>query len=539
MDTGHLPRRYDGLSLDADCLTATRQDGQRVRFSRLERALLKTLTARPGRLFSREQLLSAMSAEPEELSDRNVDFVVNRLRRKLGDPARAPRFIATQYGEGYMWIAPVEPALRRGFLVIGPLRGPSEAGHAAILHDAIGRLRAQIAERCSVGQEIAYLPNWSRSEAADFRFSVSADVIVEHGRVQAAFALRDERDARVIRVVRCEVAPETLDERLREVTARLIGAIWRDLVLAPAASLDPAGPPLEIRMQDAAMTLSKSVDQGWGYIAARLAEERTAAPDDPQLAIMWATYLYARMLLGLMFDADPEAYAPLEAEIERLVLCALPAARSDPILRLGAAKMLYVVDPKRHLALVEALVDESLSDSPAFAAALSQLGSTQSYRGDLDAARATYDQALAFCQPGSEFEIYLLVKKSTVLLAAGDWAGAQAALRRILAIKPAARDELQYFYLPADDRPIEPAVQRGLASLGRERARRIIAHQLFMFARYFGEPQHARNLMAGLARHLLPRFGPGILPRAAPPGLESLLEELRGMARAPRAADAG
>ena len=32
MDTGHLPRRYDGLSLDADCLTAMRGDGRRVRF---------------------------------------------------------------------------------------------------------------------------------------------------------------------------------------------------------------------------------------------------------------------------------------------------------------------------------------------------------------------------------------------------------------------------------------------------------------------------------------------------------------------------
>jgi NAD(P)-dependent dehydrogenase (short-subunit alcohol dehydrogenase family) len=117
MDSGHLPRRYDGLSLDADCLTAMRGDGRRVRFSRLERALLRTMTARPWRLFSREQLLSAMSAEPEDLSDRNVDFVVNRVRRKLGDPARAPRFIATQYGEGYMWIAAAEPAQRSG---IGP-----------------------------------------------------------------------------------------------------------------------------------------------------------------------------------------------------------------------------------------------------------------------------------------------------------------------------------------------------------------------------------------------------------------------------------
>jgi len=531
MEPGSLPRRFEGLSFDADFLTATRGDGQRLRLSRLERALLTTLTARPERLFSREQLLAAMSAEPEELSDRNVDFVINRLRKKLGDRARAPRYIATQYGEGYMWIARPQPLAREGFVVIGPLRGvPPSASENWLIHDAIERLRAQIAARCALGQEIAFLPNWSRGDAdAGFRFSVSADFILERGRLQAAFALRDECDGRVIRVVRCEVVKETLEERLREAARRIIGAIWRDLVLAPTAGLDPAGPPLEIRMQIAAMTLSKSVDQGWGYIAARLSEEREATPEDPTLAVMWATYLYARMLLRIDFDSQPAAYRPMEAEIEGLALGDLPAVRGDPILRLGAAKLLFVADPERHLALVEALVNESLSDSAVFAAALSQLGSIQSYRGDLEAAVATYDQALALCEPGAEFHVYLLVKKSTVLIAKGDWAAAQAILRRIVEMKPAARRGLEFYYLSPDE--TLPETQPSLSRLRPESARAMVAHQMFMFARFFRTPAHARNLLAGMAHHVLPRFGPSILPGEAPESLEWLLDELRGAAR--------
>ena len=53
--------------------------------------------------------------------ERNIDFLVNRLRKRLGDNARKPRFIATQYGEGYVWLAaPVRQEPLSAFLLIGP-----------------------------------------------------------------------------------------------------------------------------------------------------------------------------------------------------------------------------------------------------------------------------------------------------------------------------------------------------------------------------------------------------------------------------------
>ena len=35
-------------------------------------------------------------------SARSVDYLVNRVRAKLSDDRRAPRFIGTRYGEGYV-----------------------------------------------------------------------------------------------------------------------------------------------------------------------------------------------------------------------------------------------------------------------------------------------------------------------------------------------------------------------------------------------------------------------------------------------------
>ena len=76
-----------------------------VAFTRAERAILHTLSNRLGLVVSRDQLLDRISGEGSDIGQRSVDFLINRLRRKLGDPARNPNFIATQYGEGYVWIA--------------------------------------------------------------------------------------------------------------------------------------------------------------------------------------------------------------------------------------------------------------------------------------------------------------------------------------------------------------------------------------------------------------------------------------------------
>lgn len=46
-----------------------------------------------------------MSEPGSDKNDSNVDYLINRLRQKLSDEARQPRFIATRYGEGYVWIA--------------------------------------------------------------------------------------------------------------------------------------------------------------------------------------------------------------------------------------------------------------------------------------------------------------------------------------------------------------------------------------------------------------------------------------------------
>jgi DNA-binding response OmpR family regulator len=82
------------------------RDGAEVPLTTLEFDLLHFLAARPGRVFSREALMSEVWGSDRVVDDRSIDSLVSRLRRKLEeDPAR-PRLVQTVWGAGYRFAEP-------------------------------------------------------------------------------------------------------------------------------------------------------------------------------------------------------------------------------------------------------------------------------------------------------------------------------------------------------------------------------------------------------------------------------------------------
>lgn len=63
-----------------------------------EYRLLSTLISKPGRVFTREQLLEKITGGEVYVIDRNVDVHIRSIRKKLGDDAE---FIITVRGVGY------------------------------------------------------------------------------------------------------------------------------------------------------------------------------------------------------------------------------------------------------------------------------------------------------------------------------------------------------------------------------------------------------------------------------------------------------
>jgi two-component system catabolic regulation response regulator CreB len=75
--------------------------GKPLELSRYEYRLLAVLLKRPGRVYSREQLLELVWDEPEASLDRTVDAHVKNLRAKLRDVRPDVDPIATHRGTGY------------------------------------------------------------------------------------------------------------------------------------------------------------------------------------------------------------------------------------------------------------------------------------------------------------------------------------------------------------------------------------------------------------------------------------------------------
>ena len=97
--------RVGTLEIDSAAFRAA-DSGRVLDLSATEFRLLVELARHPDRVLSRETLLERVWGYDYLGDSRLVDMAVNRLRQKLGDDPKAPRYIATVRGAGYRFIRP-------------------------------------------------------------------------------------------------------------------------------------------------------------------------------------------------------------------------------------------------------------------------------------------------------------------------------------------------------------------------------------------------------------------------------------------------
>jgi two-component system response regulator BaeR len=88
------------LEIDADTMQA-RVAGKNLELTPKEFRLLQTLAGKPGRVFSRAQLLDALYADNLEVSERAIDSHLKNLRRKLAPAFPDEEPIRSIYGVGF------------------------------------------------------------------------------------------------------------------------------------------------------------------------------------------------------------------------------------------------------------------------------------------------------------------------------------------------------------------------------------------------------------------------------------------------------
>jgi len=96
----------DGLRLETET-QRVEMDGNDIELTTMEFELLKGLMQSRGRVLSRDQLIERLRGFDADVYDRSVDMLVSRLREKLGDDPRKPRFIRTVRLSGYQFVGAV------------------------------------------------------------------------------------------------------------------------------------------------------------------------------------------------------------------------------------------------------------------------------------------------------------------------------------------------------------------------------------------------------------------------------------------------
>ena len=99
-DAGLEPIVHGPLRIDQAARTVT-VDGEELPLTQREYDLLRFLAARPGRVFSRDQLMEEVWGYDFYTDTSTVTVHVRRLRAKLEPDPANPRFIETVWGVGY------------------------------------------------------------------------------------------------------------------------------------------------------------------------------------------------------------------------------------------------------------------------------------------------------------------------------------------------------------------------------------------------------------------------------------------------------
>jgi DNA-binding response OmpR family regulator len=91
---------YEGLAVDTEKRSVSR-DGRAIALTRDEYNILSLLMSRRAKIFTRDEILESIKGEEYDGFDRSVDTHIKKLRAKIGDDPKSPKYIATVYGMGY------------------------------------------------------------------------------------------------------------------------------------------------------------------------------------------------------------------------------------------------------------------------------------------------------------------------------------------------------------------------------------------------------------------------------------------------------
>jgi DNA-binding response OmpR family regulator len=79
------------------------KNDEAIEITSKEYSLLYVFFNNQGQLLTREQLIEDAFGADYDGFDRNIDSYIKKIRQKIEDNTRSPRFLKTKYGAGYIF----------------------------------------------------------------------------------------------------------------------------------------------------------------------------------------------------------------------------------------------------------------------------------------------------------------------------------------------------------------------------------------------------------------------------------------------------
>lgn len=499
-----------GLStFDPDFLFARRGDGLTVRFTRSERLLMKQMAATPGRLFSRNQLLDTISEPGSDKNDRSIDFIITRLRTKLNDDPADPVYIATRYGEGYVWVAEERDEGRPAqgaWVVLGPVR---RLGKLPVMstasRDFVTRLQSALSARFGAAHRIAVDPDCpprSSFPADPPKYNVELTFVPRDGDgIDCVATINHFATGKLINIHRIAIAPA---DHVTQTAEHIATQIWQDEIHEPRHPQ-----PMVVSLSKASISVTGD-HTNWAENETRLRALLADAPDDPVLRLLYATTLQSRFVIaGPAAFLGPFDFEADEREVEAIVTSVLPQIQDDHVHALSAARLLFFLGPAYRPLAIE-MAERAHREGTAIAASYGTVGHMRACLGDIDAGIEAYDIALGMTEPGSQYDLFLLVLKAQAQLAADLRDDLALTLATMYARKPELQFFMEVFCSPVGQP--SPVAQMALANTSAEMATAMLRYVHHSCTKSFVDPDHRLNtIRAGLVLYVQ-RFGSEVVP---------------------------
>lgn len=97
------PLRFQDLEIDL-YKRAVYHAGQLADLTTAEFDVLALLAQSPGKVFERVQIMDELKGVDWQAYNRSIDVLVSRIRMKLADDSKRPKFIKTVWGVGYVFV---------------------------------------------------------------------------------------------------------------------------------------------------------------------------------------------------------------------------------------------------------------------------------------------------------------------------------------------------------------------------------------------------------------------------------------------------